>query len=66
MRPGYSYAIPDPASTLRFDRLTPALWNEQPRSGLLNPQRGVAQSGLERLHGVQKVASSNLVAPIAA
>ena len=26
--------------------------------------RGVAQSGLERLHGVQKVASSNLVAPI--
>ncbi len=31
-------------------------WDEKSR-------RGVAQPGLERLHGVQKVASSNLVAP---
>lgn len=31
---------------------------------VLGTFRGVAQSGLERLHGVQKVASSNLVAPI--
>ncbi len=45
-------------TTRLLGRLIPCSRRATPRR-----LRGVAQPGLERLHGVQKVASSNLVAP---